>query len=445
MGLLVKAQARLDTALGGSDALRRLVQLGGWTFASFGIEKAASVLILFLLARLLGATDYGRFTLAQGLVNTLQIAIVLGAGAVLARYLPAVRRDGFRRVVEIVNLCGLVVAGSTVLFLIVGLGVGRPWTIEALDLTASSNMPSWILTWIVASAGASLMTTVLLSLEQGRALGLVSLFSALGSVFAVAPSAWSFGLTGAIISLVVVECCKLGLVTAMYCRLVAAEGVSLLTPPRRTDIPLLTRFGLPMSVASALWGPALWLAQLLVSTRAPEGLAAVGVFGFANNVLGAVILISSLSNRAALPVYASLHADGRELELRRVAGQIALVQVGLAAALALPLTIAAPWIMASVGPAFAAHWPVLVLMIGTGVLIAGQTAVGNYLLVTDRQVFVLASVAPWGVILLSSAYFLPQWGALSLAGGLFFASLVHTVLFLGAFSKAGPTGTESAA
>lgn len=417
---------RVRTALSRSDILRRLISLASWTLVSFGLEKGAAIVVVFFLARILGAEDYGRLTLAQGMVNTLQIVVVLGAGAVLGRYVPALRQEGVRRAVEIINLCALVVLGASAIFVVAALTFGRSTTLAMLDLTAASPVPAWIMAWVVLAAGVNLLMTILLSFERGRALGLVSLFGAVVSIALVPALAVSYGLTGAVIGLVSVEALKLIALATLYGRLAVAEGVPVLARPRRADLALLVTFGGPAFLTSALWAPTMWLAQLLVSRYAPDGMSNVGVFGFTNSVLGAVILISSLTNRAALPILVSLHTEGRMTELRRVSWLMALVQFAAASVIAVPLALAAPWIMSLVGPTFLAQWPVLVIMIVTGVLISAQTALGNYLLVTDRQMFLLLTMVGWSAAVIGLTFGLLGLGASGLSWALLFGAILRT-------------------
>ena len=265
-------RSRFRSALSRSDTLRRLVSLTSWTLVSFALDKGATVMVVLLLARVLGVEDFGRLTLAQGMVITLQIFVVMGAGPVLGRYIPAMRKEGFRRAVEIINLCGFVVLGAATAFVIITLALGRSAVLAALDLTSASPLPGWIMPWVVLSAGVNLMMTVLLSLERGRALGLVSFVGAAVSIAAIPFLALSFGLAGAVAGLVAVEALKLTALFLLYIRLVLAEGAPLLARPRPADLPLLFRFGVPVFLTSALWAPTMWLAQLVVSTRSPSGL-----------------------------------------------------------------------------------------------------------------------------------------------------------------------------
>lgn len=345
-------RARIDR----SETLRRFLKLASWSLVAFALDKAAMLVIVFLLARILGAADYGHLTLAQGAVNTAQIFVVLGAGTMLARYIPAMREQGVRRAVELVNLCALVVLGTATIFTIGGV-LGAPRIATAvLDLPAHSIIPYCMVAWVLLTALNSLLLTIMLSFEKGRSMGLVSLVGASLSIAAVPALAIQGELTGAVAGLLAVEVAKGALLLALYRWLIKGEGVAILTPVRRGEVPLLWRFGLPVFLNSALWGPTMWLAQLILKTRAPDGLAAVGVFGFTNSILGAVILISSLTNRAALPILSSIDARGEHQVLWRTTRNIALLQTAIAALIGVPIAAAAPIIMRLAGPEFEAEW-----------------------------------------------------------------------------------------
>lgn len=427
---------RARSALSVSDTLRRFVSLASWSLISFALDKAAMLIIVFMLARILEAADYGRLTLAQGLVNSLQIFIVLGMGSILGRYIPAMLEEGVQRAIEIINLCATIVFGTTAVFAVAALASARIVAVDVLDVPTTSFIPYWMLIWIVLTALNSLLLTVMLSFEKGQALGLVSLLGAALSIAAVPAMAASMGVEGAIGGMVAIEAAKLIALSALYARLIKGTGVPILTPPRRSDLPLLYKFGLPVFLLSALWMPTIWISQFIVKNLAPNGLAAVGVFGFANNVLGAVILVSSLTNRAALPVLSSLHAQGRFAELRRMSLMMALGQLAAAAVIGLPLMLAAPFIMTLAGPTFASDWPVLVIMIATGIVIAGQTALGNYLLVQGRVYLLLGTMAIWTTVVLSTATLLGDQGAYALAWALLIGTIVRIALIWAATNDA---------
>lgn len=432
-GTLEATRSRLAGLFSQSVGLRRLVRLARWTFVSFALEKGATVVVVFLLARILGAEDYGRLSLAQGLVNTMQMFVVLGAGAVLGRYVPSLRQEGMARAVEVINLCALLVLGSATVFLLLATTLGRSAAAQVLHVPDSSPLVSLVILWVLLVAGVNLLVTILLSFERGRTLGLVSFLGAVLSISSVPALAGMYGLMGSVLGLLAVETLKVVILGVFYHRLLRDRGGSMLTRPRKADLPLLFRFGVPVFLTSALWAPTMWLAQYIVSTRSPNGLVDVGVFAFTNSLLGVVILVSSLTNQAAMPVLSSLRGEGRVGELRRVCSIMALAQLVIAICIALPLVVLAPRIMALVGPAYLEHWPVLLIMVATGVVLAAQTALGNYLLVTDRQLFILASMVPWGATILLTVWFGANHGAYTLAYGLLGASVLRSLMFLTQF------------
>ena len=388
------------------------------------------IIIVFLLARILGAQDYGRLTLAQGLVNSLQVFVVLGAGSVLARYIPKMREEGLHRSVEIINLCAIVVLGTILIFVIIALSGARVLVSDSLAVPATSAIPDLMVAWVVLTAINSLLLTIMLSLEKGRILGLISLLGAGLSIALVPLAATHSDVEGAISALVVVEIVKVVALTLVYVCFLRSAGVRLLSSVRRSDLPILVSFGLPVFASSALWAPTIWLAQFIVKTHAPDGLAAVGIFGLTNNILGAVILMSGLTNRAAMPILSSLQAQGSFAELRRASWMMAMAQVGAAIALGIPLMLAAPFIMTHAGPEFASHTLVMRIMIATGIVIAGQNSLANYLLVMDRAYAQMSTMMVWSAILLGATALYSVYGALTLSLSLLFASIARTTFIV---------------
>lgn len=426
---------RVRRKLANSDIMKRFVKLASWTMIAFALDKAAVLVIVFLLARILGAADFGRLSLAQGLVNTAQIFVVLGAGTMLARYIPAMREESLRRAVEVINLCAIVVLTASLVFTTAGL-LGAPYIAHTvLNLPSTSFLPYLMVAWVLLTAANGLLLTVMLSFEKGSMMGFVSLVTSLMSIAGVPVFALSSGLSGAIVGLVSVEVVKSILLLGIYTKFLQNHGVSIFTAFRRSDVPLLWQFGLPVFLNTALWAPTIWLAQFIVKTHAPDGLIAVGVFAFSNNLLGAVILFSGLTNRAALPIQASLQAQGAHRDLRRVSRSLALGQVGAAAIIAVPTAVLAPFIMAAAGDEFASYWPVLIVMISIGIILAGQNALYNYLLVKQGPTFALITLVPWAAIMLGTAVVYAAHGPYALAWGLFVASIVRTGLFLWAWRR----------
>lgn len=414
----------LRSRLLGSGAFARFLRLASWSMMAFLLEKGAQTLVIVMLAKILGATEYGRLSLAQGMVNTAQLFVVLGAGTVLARYIPAMLEESFQRAVEIVNLCAGVILGTMTIFVLIAVVASPAIAVSLLGLPAHSTTPYWIIAWVLVTAANGLLLTILLAFEEGRALGAVSLAAALVTVVTVPIVSIQWGFQGAIIGLTATGAFKAMLLLRFYARLLASRGVKLLVPARRSDAPLLLSFGLPVFLSSALWAPTMWAAQIILKQYSPNGLASVGVFGFSNNILGLVVLISSITNRAAFPILSSLKARGDFREVRKFVFSISLVQIAAATAIGAPIAIFSPQIMAAMGPEFAVGGPALLAMVFAGIFLSGQQPLINLLLVNDRAGTNLLAMGLWSASLLSLSFLFVDRGAVGVAYGVLAAAII---------------------
>jgi len=382
---------------------------------AFIFDKGAQSIAILLLAKVLGAADYGRLTLAQGMVNAVQIFVVLGAGTIIARYIPALLKISFRRAVEVINLCFLVIFMTGVLFAISGILTAGEIAVSILDLPASSAIPYWVLLWTLLTALNGLFLTIMLSFENGRAAGIVSLASAVLMLIIIPISTDKYGFYGAVVGLTLTAAIRMTLFLSFYIQLLRSHGVALRVSPLRSDIPLLLSFGLPVFLSSAIWAPTMWLCQIVLKEFSPGGLASVGLFGFCNNILGLIILISSITNRASFPILSSLAAKGDGGEARKFATSILLVQVAAAVAVSVPVIIFAPHIMEMMGGQFAGGELVLIVMVISGLILAGQQPLVNLLLVHDKAFTNLVGMSIWSVVLLGCSLVFVPIGALGVA------------------------------
>lgn len=414
----------------GVNTFRRFFTLAGWTLLSFALEKGAMMIIIFLLAKILGAQDYGRLTLAQGLVNSLQIFVVLGAGSVLVRYIPKMREEGLHRVVEIINLCAMVVGATILAFIILALSAGRTVMSDALSVLPSSTIPDLMVAWVMLTAINSLLLTIMLSLEKGRILGLISLLGAALSIALVPFAASRAGVQGVISALVSVELAKGVALALVYARFVEGASVPLLATPRRSDMPILVSFALPTFLTSCLWPVTMWVSQLIVRYFHPNGLTEVGAFGLANNIFGVVVLVSGLTNRAAMPIFSSLQSNGHLKELRHASLMMAILQTLAALSLSIIILFMYRSLYDNLSHEYSSKQLLVPIMVAVGIITAPQTSIGNCLLVLDRAYFILSTMCIWSVITLAGSWFFHEYGAYALAGSYLAAAIIRTALLV---------------
>lgn len=122
----------------------------------------------------------------------------------------------------------------------------------------------------------------------------------------------------------------------------------------------------------------------------PLGPASVRVFGFSNNIFGLGILLSSITNRAAFPIFA-------------------------------------PQIIVAMGTEFAEKAVVLIGMTAAGICMSGQQPLINLPLVNDMVFTNLAGMVVWSASFLSIALVPVGMGALGRAYGVLAAAVAKGV------------------
>lgn len=411
-----------------SAILQRLLRLTSWSFVAFAVDKSAMMIVTILVAKSIGAEDFGRLVLAQGTIGTFQIVILLGSGAVLSRYVPMYMLESMQRAVQVINMCLLAVALTASVAALIAVTWAPQIAVGVFGSRSGSPLPYLVLSWIIAASVSAMMLNITLALERGSDLAKASATTALLTVTAVPICAHIWGAVGAVAGFFIAELVRAAIFTGLYVGRLRAAGVNVTSMPRRGDIRLLVDFGLPTFLHAALWSGTMWLAQLLLKLLDRDGLAAVGVFGFANSVMGAVMMLSAMTNRASFPVLASLHADGDFVSVNRVTRSLFITQICAATAVAIPLSAAAPWIMKRLGPSFQNDWPVLLLMIGTAVIVSGQNALSDYLLVWKRPYLLLTTQVIWSIIVLGITFLFVGHGAISLAFALLLATSFRAFL-----------------
>ena len=427
LGLLPRsARARF----GDANYLGRFVKLASWSMIAFALEKGAQTITILFLARVLGAMEYGRLTLAQGMVNSAQLFVVLGAGTILARYIPAMLDVSVKRAIEIVNLCFVLIFGTASLLLVIGITESSAIAVSILDLPAGSSLPYWVMAWIILTALNGLLLTIMLSFEKGHVTGIVSLAVAISTIAIVPLSAAKWGLHGAIITFTLTSLLRTILFVEFYFKLLRSHSVSAWIAPSRGDLPLLFSFGLPVFLSSAIWAPTMWLAQLILKEYSPDGLISVGLFGFCNNILGLVILISSITNRAALPIMSSLKTQGNRGAERRFIIPVITIQIAASLLIAAPVVIFSSTVLSIMGGEFVGGEAVLIVMAAAGIVISGQQPLINMLLVNDMALTNLMGMAIWAVILLGLTTIFVHMGALGVAYAVLASAIVKGIFVM---------------
>lgn len=399
-----------------------------WCVAEAGLSQGLRLVAFALAARVLGAQGFGEFSMIQNTVGMAGIFAGAGLGVTATRHIAASRQSDPDRAARILSLCtvlGLVSGGVAAAVL----WFSADWLARAAlnaPALASPLRTASVVIWAMTLLGVE--TGALAGLEAFRTLALTSLAGGTLTLALVVAGAARGGVAGAVAGLALATLGAAAMARAALHAECRKRDLPLWRRPRRPEARLLLNFSFPALLSSSMNVPFSWLAAALLVRRA-GGYFEMGLFSAANQWRLLIAFLPGVLERSALPVMSSLASAGDWGRFRSLLWTHVAAAAGGAACLALPVSLAAPWVMGLYGEGFGQGWPLVPLLAGAAVLAAANSAVGTAMVSQSRVWRAALYNAIWGVTLLAAALlWIPLFGARGLAAALVAAYLVHTAL-----------------
>lgn len=405
----------------------RFLRLLGWSSAATLFDRASLLLAVFVSARLIDGESFGRWGVAQSTVGAVQIFVLLGSAILLTRFVP----DDIKRAPE--RAAGTI--RTTLAIAAVALGVAMVGLVifgDEIARTLFKEAPSveliaLLTVWLGLSAFWVLLQAALMALEDGQSIAISSGATGILCLALIPLGASTIGYRGMMAGVIAAEAVRVLILTVQLDKRLEKFDLNVLGPISKRDFQRLVTFGLPVFLQSLLSAPVMWLAQMIILQRTPNGLEQVGLFNYALLFFSVVLLVSTKVNQAAMPIMSSLAGEGRIAALARTAAVIAAAQLVAALVIAMPVFLMADWVLP---PDYAGEALTIKLIALAGIVVAIQTMAANTLLVLDRQMTVLFSIVPWSVIMIGISWYFSEFGAVSLAAGLLIGGGVRTMVLI---------------
>ncbi len=311
------------------------------------MSRAANVMALLYVARLLGKTPYGQYATVQAALNVFSLVGVVGFGTTAARYVSRLREQDAQRAGRIAGLllsaavlCGSV--ASVVLWLSPEIVHSNTATIAALTRLSAPAVLMYSIDGVV--------TGILAGLENFRAIALVSALQGLAIIVATVALTPAFGLQGAVAALVLSATVAAAMDSAILYREIRHGRAPFSLLGAFGERRVLFEFSLPTVLNSIILSGSYLLSLSLIGWSS-AGAAAAGVFGLGRQIGLWVQVVPQILLRATLPILSErIGADRRSVSL------IVLTTHGLYMLSCFPLcaiaVCAAQPLLAIVAPAF---------------------------------------------------------------------------------------------
>lgn len=410
-----------------SSLKSRMVHGAFWSIVAAAVAQSSSLVATVLCARKLGVDDYGRLGIVLSTINLFASIGQLGLGLTATKHIAECRSTDPPKAGRIIALSQLTSFASGSLFAM-SLFAAAPFL--CVKYLGAPNITSALRLGAVAmffSAINGSQAGILTGFEAFRQNATASLVRGLVTIPAVLLGVILRGVDGAVGGYAFV-----GLASYLAYRVLIRRECSLRNIPvsyrlGAGEFRLLYRFSLPVLIAGFSFTPAVWLTSALLVKR--SGFAESGLASAALQWQFVILFFASAVGNLGLPMLANLAGDRDAKRYTRLLSWIGGITTASAAATALPIALASPYIMRAYGEAFHKGAVTLVLICVATVLSAANICVGHAIWSLGAASWgMVLSFLRGGVLVAASYLLIPMHGAAGLALSYVVMGLVQTVV-----------------
>ncbi len=429
-GLLVTAaaslRARIRATFVGNSVRGRFARGAAWMvlggLAGQVISAAGSVVV----ARLLGKVRLGELGMLLSTIGMFNLVAELSLGVTASKHVAQYRTSDPNRAGRILGLAhitgwlsGLVTAG--LVFLLAGLLADRALAAPNLAPYLRLASPVLLLTALSGVQSGALVGIEAFRPLSSRRIVLTSVQTLLGIV-----GVWAYGIAGALLASLVSGVIGLLWIRQLLLHECRGRGIAISYRGVGRESSILWRFALPSMMSGLLFTPVLWAANALL-VRMPGGFGELGAFNAANQWRTLILWVPGILGSVTLPMLSTFLAEGNASRYVRTLKVNLLINVAVGLAVALPISLAAPWIMAMYGRGFRDSWLALVALCFAGVLQGAGHVVGSALTSLGRMWWGFALNGIWAIEILTATVLLRHRGAIGLAEAYLISYVLHTL------------------
>jgi len=375
-------------------------------------SRGAIFLASIIVARVLGAAEYGALGVIQGTIGMFGTMAGMGLGVTCTKYLADLRWENplqAGRIVALTHSIGWLSSGLLSLLLL----FSAPWL--AVKYLANPGLTlglRWAAPLLLFSSLTGLQAGTLAGFEAFRVMARIGVIQGILSFPLIVAGVYWYGAEGAIIGM------GLGNLTGYLLNrsaLLMLFRESKISPCYRScwrEREVLKRTALPAMLSGVMVGPVVWYANALL-VQVPGGYAQLGIFNAASQWKDLLVFIPAVVGRVLLPMLSSTaEQENKTLEAFNLVGNWMLVTVIALVLMALPEGVSSFYGSAYHGSTFNDS---LALMMLVSCILAYKEGIARKLVVHNLLWWGILSNFIWAVIFLSWVYLFRSQGATGMA------------------------------
>lgn len=415
-----------------NTTFRRLKDGARWSLIGEIGSRALTFMAAVVVARLLGAAEFGGYALLQGCLAMFMTFAAFGIGQTTSQYVAALKNVDPGRIAALSSLAFLLSTVSG------GVAAIALWVLAPMIASAMLNAPELSLPLRLAapalffSSVASALNGTVAGFEaldrlakQGWAVGLATFLAVLVGVSLA-------GLSGAAIGLVLGEAARMALAAHGASSVLISRALPLFSGSGFGEARVLWTFSLPTVIGGALHVPVFWSCQAIIA-GSPNGMVEIGLYDAAQKWMTLVIFVPTAASGIVGPVLASLsldYASHRATTLR-----VAAVQTAACVIPAFLVALLAPVAMRAFGTQFTAGASTLIVLMALAPIVMAARLAWSALLSLERAWMSCMLWLLWAVVAFGLTCLWQEGGASGLAWAMLVAYSTTLCAYVAVLTK----------
>jgi O-antigen/teichoic acid export membrane protein len=425
-----------------AQKLRARYRLGTfWNVISATTTQGSVFLANLIVARLLGQTAFGEFSIVYVTMVAASGIAQVATGVTATKYVAEFRDADKHRAGRVLGLCSLISLFGGALMALV-LVVSAPWlarqVLNAPHLASELAIGAGYL-WFTAISGYQ--QGALAGLESYRRLAQVSLVHGAAHVGAMAFATYHWGVLGTALALTVSAAIRWLVFNAALRIEVRRSGIAIRYRDALEERPIVVRFAIPAAIAGLSSMPGLWLATAFVGQQ-PGGYAQLGLYSAANSLKNIVLFLPALMNNVGTALLNHQRAGDDKYHYRGVFWTNFAATAAVLVVAAAVLAGSGKWLLGLFGRDFTQAYPILLVLLFAAIFEGLSVAVYQVVQSQERMWLSLLAVSlPRDAALVLMAYlFVPEHGGSGLAAASLLSWLLALTVIVSVVGRTGVSG-----
>ncbi|GMN99848.1 oligosaccharide flippase family protein [Parageobacillus thermoglucosidasius] len=406
--------------------LSRFINAISWGIIGTIFSKASLFISNIIIARVLGTTQYGEYSIINSTINLFASFAGVGLGLTAVKYVAEFKSKDLKKTGDIISVTLLfsILTGFLMMVAVFFLSdFISQYILSAQHINPILKISAPMLLFFTVTG---VLTGIIQGLELFKSLAVINIGTGFISLLLVTVGVYFYGIIGVVVANVIIQFIILVIFAYVVFNELRKRKINLSFVKSRTEYRVLLKFSFPAFVSNVLVVPVIWIGHSILVNQ-PNGYSELGVFNAAYQWQTILLFIPTVIGTSITPIMSERFGNGDIQAVRKSTKIIMALSIFIVVPIAIALSSISPWIMGQYGEEFTSGWKVLTIVLITVCVMSIQMPVGNLITASGKMWAGLGLNGAWAFLFLTSFAFLKTYGAIGMALSLLVAYTFHTV------------------